>query len=138
MSVCPQCGQSHGAVPCPGQATQVAPEVPYGLPPLAPPPDLPDELAAGTLVGPYRILHRVGEGGMGVVYAALHHLIGKKAAVKVLSAAGSHLEGAADRFLKEARAAALGQHPNLVQAFDYGQLPDGRYYLVMEFLEGES
>jgi serine/threonine-protein kinase len=89
----------------------------------------------GETLGTYRIVSEIGEGGMGVVYAAEHTLIGRKAAVKVLrkDLAGEHVE----RFFNEARAAARLHHPGLVEVFDFGN-HDGRAFIVMELLVGES
>jgi serine/threonine protein kinase len=94
------------------------------------------ELVIGTDVGSYRITEKVSVGGMGTVYRAEHTLIGRAAAVKVL-----HPEMSADpdivkRFFNEAKATSQFQHPGIVEVFDYGYLPSGHAYLVMEFLPG--
>jgi serine/threonine-protein kinase len=90
----------------------------------------------------YRIVRELGRGGMGVVYAAEHVDIGQRAAVKTLNLqrlGGSVSDPAiTQRFLTEAKALAIARHPGLVQLFDYGQLPDGTLFLLMEYLEGES
>ena len=104
----------------------------------APPPVPEDELLPGTLVGEYRIVRRIGEGGMGVVFEAVHPLIGRKVAIKVLNAVGGASAGAGARFLLEARTASMVRHRNIVDVFAFGELHDGRLYLVMEFLEGET
>jgi serine/threonine-protein kinase len=89
----------------------------------------------GETLGSYRIVSEIGQGGMGVVYAAEHTLLGRKAAVKVLRSGldGEHV----DRFFNEARAAARLHHPGLVEVFDFGN-HDGRAFIVMELLVGES
>jgi eukaryotic-like serine/threonine-protein kinase len=92
----------------------------------------------GETVGSYRILSRLGEGGMGVVYLAEHPLIGRKAAVKMILPDLSRSEMLVKRFFTEARATALLRHPGLVDVFDFGQHPNGSAYIVMEYLEGES
>ena len=94
----------------------------------------------GTLktVGSYEIRSKLGEGGMGVVYLAEHPLIGRKAAVKVLLPQYSSNAMVVNRFFNEARAANLIKHPGIIDVFDFGQLPDGSAYIVMELLEGES
>ncbi len=95
-------------------------------------------LKAGQLVGNYRVNAKIGQGGMGSVYAAVHKQIGRRAAIKILH---GPLAGTADyaaRFLNEARAVNMLRHPGLVEVFDFGQLPDGTLYIIMEFLEGES
>src|SRR4051812_13130683 len=92
----------------------------------------------GAAVGSYRILSKIGEGGMGAVYLAEHPLIGKKAAVKVLLPEFSKNAEFVQRFFNEARSTTLIKHPGLVDIFDFGQLPDGSAFIIMEFLEGES
>src|SRR3954453_17419963 len=92
----------------------------------------------GTTIGNYRVTAQLGEGGMGIVYLAEHPALGRKAAIKVL-----HPRLAADpqvvsRFFQEARASNAIRHPNIVEAYDYGTLPDGASYIIMEYLEGES
>jgi serine/threonine protein kinase len=98
----------------------------------------PDQLAAGTMVGEYRIEQVIGQGGMGTVYAAHHPVIGKRAAVKVISRDLSANASAVERFVLEARAVNQIGDPNIVDVFAFGSLPDGRSYLVMERLVGES
>ena len=96
------------------------------------------ELVAGDMVGDYRIEGLLGEGGMGQVYAAVHPVIGKKAAVKVLRAEMCTQIEIVERFVQEARAVNQIGHPNIVDIFTLGTLPDGRSYLVMEWLSGEA
>jgi len=75
---------------------------------------------------------------MGVVYAATHPLIGKRAAVKVLKPGLSNEPAAVERFITEARSVNQIGHPNIVDIFGFGTLPDGRNYYIMDLLEGES
>ncbi|MGE0550752.1 MAG: serine/threonine protein kinase [Kofleriaceae bacterium] len=96
------------------------------------------DLRPGTVVGEYRIEKKIGEGGMGAVYGAIHPLIGKKAAIKVISAALGADASAVNRFVQEARSVNQIGHPNIVDVFAFGELPDGRNYFVMEHLQGES
>ncbi len=95
-------------------------------------------LAPGTRVGEYEVERPLGRGGMGEVYAAVHPLIGKRAAIKVMRPELSSDPAAVERFLQEARAVNQIEHPNLVDVFSFGRLPDGRCYQIMELLEGES
>jgi serine/threonine-protein kinase len=95
-------------------------------------------LANGTNVGGYVIDGELGSGGMGVVYSATHPLIGKRAAVKVLRPELSNNPAAVERFMMEARAVNQIGHPNIVDIFAFGNLPDGRSYYVMDLLSGES
>jgi serine/threonine protein kinase len=96
----------------------------------------PDPLL-GTTVGSFRLVRRIGHGGMGSVYLGEQTLIGSKVAVKVLH---EHLASDASlvqRFYSEARAVNLIGHPNIVNIFDMNVVPPRRYYLIMEYLEGE-
>src|SRR5262249_61524258 len=80
----------------------------------------------------------IGKGGFGVVYAAEHSLMGRKAAVKLLRPAYSEDKEIVQRFFNEARAAAMIKHPGIVEVYDVGRHTDGSAYLVMELLEGDS
>jgi eukaryotic-like serine/threonine-protein kinase len=92
----------------------------------------------GTEIGGYIIEGELGHGGMGVVYAATHPVIGKRAAIKILRPDVSRSPVAVERFIQEARAVNQIGHPNIVDIFAYGALPDGRAYHVMDLLVGES
>ncbi len=93
----------------------------------------------GEAIGNYRILERLGEGGMGTVYRVEHTVLGRAYALKVLrSRVFDRDPTAGPRFLREARAASRVRHPNIGDVFDFGHLPDGRPYFVMELLEGSS
>jgi len=96
------------------------------------------DLLSGTVLGDWRVEHKIGEGGMGTVYAAVHRIIGKRAAIKVVRAelCASALTG--DRFVQEARVVNQIGHPNIVDIFHIGTLDDGRPYLVMELLLGRT
>ena len=89
-------------------------------------------------IGPYRLVRKLGEGGMGVVYEAVHETLGRRVAIKVLHSEQALSKNAVERFFNEARAVNLIEHPSLVQINDFGRQPDGSAYLVMEFLRGES
>ncbi|HTL36718.1 MAG TPA: protein kinase, partial [Kofleriaceae bacterium] len=96
------------------------------------------DLPPGTVVGEYKIDQKIGEGGMGTVYSATHPTIGKRAAIKVISAELGQDPVLVQRFVQEARSVNQIGHPNIVDVFAFGKLPDGRSYFVMEFLQGES
>jgi serine/threonine protein kinase len=92
--------------------------------------------ASGAL-GRYRVVDRVGRGGMGVVYRAVDSVLEREVALKLMSDEIVADEDARTRFLREARAAARLQHRHIVTVFEFGE-SDGRPYIVMEFLRGES
>jgi serine/threonine protein kinase len=98
----------------------------------------PDDLPPGTIVGEYTIEEKAGQGGMATVYSAVHPVIGKRAAVKVMSALLSADGSLVERFVQEARAVNQIGHPSIVDVFAFGRLPDGRCYSVMEWLSGET
>jgi serine/threonine-protein kinase len=92
----------------------------------------------GTVLdGRYRILKKLGEGGMGEVYLVEHRALGRQEALKILQASLADQREFVSRFRREARATNRVQHPNIIGVYDFGQLPDGRFYLTMEYAEGE-
>ena len=96
------------------------------------------ELVVGEVVdGKYRIERMLGVGGMGAVYLARRTTLGDRVAIKSVLAS-QNTETNRARFLREARAAAAIRHPNVVQVFDYGQLPGRPPFMVMEYLEGPT
>ena len=98
----------------------------------------PAPLHAGELAGPWRIEQELGHGGMGTVYAVVHEDIGKRAALKVVHPHALTPWFTAERFLLEARVVNCVDHPGIVDIFETGTLADGRPYLVMERLDGET
>src|SRR6202522_3156724 len=115
-------------------------------------------IAEGTQFGPYRLLEKIGAGGMGEVYRVLDTRLEREVALKLVSdsylvaeagsgspahdtpghatpQSGSHVSH--ERFLREARSAATLNHPNVCAIYDTGE-QDGRPYLVMELLRGET
>jgi serine/threonine protein kinase len=99
---------------------------------------LAQQIPPGEQIGPYQVVRRLGAGGMGEVYLARHRHLNRDAAVKVLLAEISMNQTVVSRFFTEARATAQLRHPNIVEIFDCDILSDGRAYIVMEFLRGES
>jgi serine/threonine-protein kinase len=89
-------------------------------------------------VGNYRVIRKLGEGGMGVVFLAEHAVMGRLAAVKLLLPAMTESSEAVTRFFNEARATARIKHPGIVDIFDCAQMPNGQAYIVMEYLQGET
>lgn len=92
----------------------------------------------GTFIGNYQVMRLVGSGAFGDVYFGKNPAIDKTVAIKVLAPEMARNAEVVARFNAEARAVDRIQHPNIVQVYDYGQLADGRYYIVMEFLNGQS
>ena len=89
-------------------------------------------------IGPYRILRKLGAGGMGAVFEGLNESIERRVAIKILHSRYSHDPDTAMRFINEARAVNRIDHPGVVQVSDHGQLADGSAYIVMELLQGET
>ena len=84
----------------------------------------------------YRVLRKIGEGGMGTVYAAEHVEIGKVVAIKILHPHYSTEQELVERFRREARAASRIGHPNIIDVMDFGTTDDGCAYFIMEHLDG--
>jgi serine/threonine-protein kinase len=96
------------------------------------------ESLAVALAGKYEIVRKVGEGGMGAVYEARHVKIGKRVAIKVLLEKYVQKADVVARLLQEARLASSIGHENIIDITDVGETADGRTFVVMEFLDGES
>jgi eukaryotic-like serine/threonine-protein kinase len=95
-------------------------------------------LVGQVVSGRYRIQKLIGEGGMGAVYLAEHTHMRKRVALKLLHAEMSNDEEVLARFRREAEAAAHVEHPNVAAATDFGQMEDGAFFLVLEYVEGTS
>jgi eukaryotic-like serine/threonine-protein kinase len=91
----------------------------------------------GFVLGQYRILDQLGQGGMGRVFKAEHLTMGRTVAIKVLAPQHTKTEKARQLFMREVRAAGKLMHPNIVTAHDANEI-DGRHYLVMEFIDGPN
>ena len=96
----------------------------------------PDALNPGTVAGAYVLNRMLASGGGGTVYEAQHRLLGRRVAVKVLRRELASSPQMVTRFLREARAVNLIKHPHIVDVYEFGELPDGRPFYVMELLEG--
>jgi serine/threonine protein kinase len=92
----------------------------------------------GRTISHYRIVEKLGEGGMGVVYVAEDTVLGRRVAIKTLTARGGDNQHFRARFLREARAVSALSHPNIAAIYDYGQTEDGDPYIVMELIKGET
>jgi serine/threonine-protein kinase len=109
---------------------------PSGLSPI--PSVLPADPMCGVMLGEYKVLSRLGAGGMGVVYRGEQPVLGKSVAIKLLQRELAADPSQVKRLLEEARAVCAIRHPNIVDIFSFGQAPDGRQYFVMELLDGIS
>ncbi len=123
MFVCPECGYAKGA---PGFCTE------HGTALV----DAGEDSLLGQRVGSYRVARLIGEGGMGRVYLAVQPEIGSRVALKVLTGDAAAGSASVERFFAEARAVNVIRHENIVSVLDLSRLPDGRPYIVMEYLEG--
>src|SRR6202521_5762654 len=88
-------------------------------------------------IGKYKVLERLGAGGMGSVYLCEHMLMRRRVAVKVLPAAKAEDSSSLERFYREARAVAALDHPNIVRAYDIDQ-DENLHFLVMEHVDGSN
>ncbi|MDI1480800.1 serine/threonine-protein kinase [Polyangium sp. y55x31] len=147
MATCPTCLATYSGdvAACPADGTSLVPDDAVSgaggsaWASQASPPDplaAALELEAGRIVGEYRIERKIGEGGFGAVYAAVHPVIGKSAAIKVLNPQYSHNPVMVSRFVAEARAVNQIRHRGIIDIFSFGKLEDGRQYYIMELLEG--
>ena len=125
MKVCPRCSEPYAddAGFCPFDGTALTRD--------------PDPFVGRTLAARYRLVRRLGSGGMAVVYLARHVMIERLSAIKILRQDLGMNVSHRERFLREARAVNRINHPNIVEITDFGE-DGGLVYLVMEYVEGES
>ncbi|MFT3711574.1 MAG: protein kinase [Archangium sp.] len=90
----------------------------------------------GRTLGEYRVEEALSRGGMGAVYRGVQPMIGKKVAIKVLLPEAADDPDQMDRLLAEARAVNAIRHPNIIDIFSFGSLPDGKHYFIMALLDG--
>ncbi len=128
--ICQQCGVAIGqwADKCPACGSAQL----FTLKPAV------DPMEGRMVSGRYRILRKLGQGGMGAVYLAEQPGLGHKVALKFLNANLSQDEGIARRFLNEARSYGLVAHPNAVALHDFGQDEQGNLFISMEYVEGQD
>ena len=98
----------------------------------------PQNLVGTEIAGRFKIVELLGEGGAGQVYLAEHAVLDRKFAIKVLQEYVRDDQRFVERFRREARTASLLEHPNIVRITDFGRTGEGRLYLVMEYVAGES
>jgi serine/threonine protein kinase len=92
----------------------------------------------GQTISHYRVVSKLGQGGMGVVYVAEDTLLGRQVAIKTIVDASSDRPRYRSRFLREARAVSTLSHPNIATIYDFGETSDGLPYIVMELIRGET
>src|SRR6267378_5719161 len=98
-----------------------------------------DDRVGELLAGRYRVLRRLGTGGMGTVYLAEHVHLGRLTAIKLLCPPlCAHDPGAEQRFRQEALLVAKVRHPSVAQVYDFDRLPDGQFLLAMEYVPCET
>ncbi|MCG8417080.1 MAG: serine/threonine protein kinase [Proteobacteria bacterium] len=95
-----------------------------------------DSLAAGDVIGEYVVKEEIGWGGCSTVYSAVHRRKGVRVAVKVMHPGLAQSLKQVQRFVQEAKALRLIEHPTIVEVYHVGCMPDGRPFIVMEFLDG--
>jgi serine/threonine protein kinase len=98
----------------------------------------PPDIVGSVLAERYKVISILGDGGMGKVYLGEHITLRKKVAIKVLKQEFCHDRTNVERFLQEARAASMVRHENIVDIMDFGQVPGGSVFFVMELLEGRD
>jgi serine/threonine protein kinase len=103
-----------------------------------PSPPTDDPLIGKVLSDRYRIVRKIGEGGMGAVYQAEHALIEKKIALKILFQDLTRRPDLIARFLQEAKSASRIGHENVIDITDFGQSPEGLVFIAMEYLDGQD
>src|SRR6185503_2659744 len=97
-----------------------------------------DQLVGSVIDDRYTIQRRIGAGGMGAVYGAVQHSVGREVAVKVVNPTLVGDASIIRRFLREAKLTSRLSHPNAVAVLDFGQTPEGLFYLVMELISGRT
>ena len=139
IASCPACGGSVDPATgiCPQCATQINPR--SGSPITATDSAAPSDAGAADApeISGYRVINRLGEGGMGAVYLAEETTLGRRVAVKVISSRVAPDAQSKARFLREARTLATIEHPHVVRVYSFGEV-EGRPYLAMEYVEGET
>jgi len=97
-----------------------------------------DAMAGQVFDGRYRILHKLGEGGMGAIYKAVQISTQKPVAIKVVAARHAENENTIRRFQREVKLQSKLEHPNIVTVIDFAKTPEGQYFFAMPFIEGKS
>ncbi len=130
MKTCPQCGKiyDNNADLCPDDAAALIQTSTTSFAPTS-----------GTLLaGRYRIVEKIGEGGMGAIYKAVHTMMDRTCAIKLLTNLSTNDESALARFYREAKMASRINNPHAVTIYDFGAAEGGILYLAMELIDGKS
>jgi serine/threonine protein kinase len=130
-TTCPTCGLevSPDIEYCPRDGTELSDA-------MGREPTVRRDSLTGAKLGDYVVKQRIGAGGMGIVYEGLQPMIGKRVAIKVLRGEFAEDPVQVQRLLAEARAVNAIRHRGIIDIFGFGELPDGRQYIVMEYLAG--
>jgi len=136
VKICPACKNEFagGEVFCPNDATRLETPSQFQMPK----PEGGDPLVGLTIDDRYRIIRRIGEGGMGFVYEAEHTALEKRVALKILRDDFSSRSEVVERFRQEAKSASRIGNAHIVDISDFGEMPNGASYFVMELLSGED
>jgi serine/threonine protein kinase/formylglycine-generating enzyme required for sulfatase activity len=128
MKICPQCGENYdnNVEVCPADRSVLARVNPN------------DPLVGKLLAGRYKVIAKIGEGGMGAVYKAIHNKMDRICAIKTLTGLSSDNEMAVARFNREARNSSRIDSPHAITIYDYGEAENGLLYLAMEFIDGKQ
>lgn len=121
-----------------GQKGPALPRAAAAIPELKPPDPLGQDVIGQVIGGRYRVVDLLARGGMGAVYVAEHVMLRAPVALKLLRSEAQDQPELSERFQREAIVGAHVRHPNVAAATDFGQLPDGSYFLILELVEGRT
>ncbi|HSQ19799.1 MAG TPA: protein kinase, partial [Blastocatellia bacterium] len=129
MKICPQCGKAYDdqMEVCASDRSKLV---------LIDPSD-GDPMLGKLLAGRYRLIRKIGEGGMGAIYRAVHTEMSRTCAIKLLTALSNGKEDAIARFKREAKMASRIDNVHAVTIYDFGEADDGMLFLAMEFIDGK-
>jgi serine/threonine protein kinase/formylglycine-generating enzyme required for sulfatase activity len=128
MKTCPQCGETYdnSIENCPADGSNLVKD------------NSNDPLVGRLLAGRYKIVQKIGEGGMGSVYKAIHSKMDRICAIKTLTALSADNEAAVARFNREAKNSSRIDSPHAITIYDFGEAENGLLYLAMEFIDGKQ
>ncbi|HEY5936504.1 MAG TPA: serine/threonine-protein kinase, partial [Kofleriaceae bacterium] len=126
-------GEQRAVAPSPTPAPQAGPAAKTSYLP-----ETVDPLLGQTLAGRYQIVRKLGEGGMGAVYLAIHTVLEKQVALKILHGEFARKPDLVERFIQEAKAASRISHENVIDISDFGITPEGLVFFAMELLNGHD